>query len=166
MVNETVPKDILDKLNAGITISGIDLDIRDLTSVSDSVEAVQTTTKTFNTYSFNEWLVDNGTFRGNSISAVNGTATVTTVPANKIIYVTLLNLSIHSVAATTTTCSLVVNGLTVIRGESSSIVGTTVFSTVAPTIPMKITAGQTIQVISGATNISATGSYSGYMVDA
>lgn len=147
MVKETVPKDILDKLNAGIEITAPAI-------------------KTYNVYTFNEWLVDNGTFRGNSISAVNGTATVTTVPANKIIYVTLLNLSIHSVAATTTTCSLVVNGLTVIRGESSSIAGTTVFSTVAPTIPMKIIAGQTIQVISGATNISAAGSYSGYMVDA
>ena len=28
MVTETVPKNILDKLNAGITISGVDLDIR------------------------------------------------------------------------------------------------------------------------------------------
>jgi len=43
MVNETVPKDILDKLNAGIEITGTDVDIRDLTSVSDSVEAKQGT---------------------------------------------------------------------------------------------------------------------------
>ncbi|GAG81352.1 unnamed protein product [marine sediment metagenome] len=43
MVTETVPKNILDKLNAGITISGIDIDIRDLTSVSDSVEVIQDT---------------------------------------------------------------------------------------------------------------------------
>jgi len=43
MVNETVPKDILDKLNAGIEITGTDVDIRDLTSVSDSVEVLQDT---------------------------------------------------------------------------------------------------------------------------
>lgn len=43
MVVETVPKDILDKLNAGITITGVDLDIRDLTSASDSVEVIQDT---------------------------------------------------------------------------------------------------------------------------
>jgi len=43
MVNETVPKDILDKLNIGIGISATDLDIRDLTSASDSVEAKQGT---------------------------------------------------------------------------------------------------------------------------
>lgn len=43
MVNETVPKDILDLLTAGITITGVDLDIRDLTSVSDSVEVLQDT---------------------------------------------------------------------------------------------------------------------------
>ena len=29
MVNETIPKDILDKLNAGIEISNVDFDIRD-----------------------------------------------------------------------------------------------------------------------------------------
>ena len=39
MVEETVAKDILDKLNAGIEITGTDVDIRDLTHVSDSVEA-------------------------------------------------------------------------------------------------------------------------------
>jgi len=43
MVNETVPKDILDKLNAGIEITGTDVDIRDLTSASDSVEVLQDT---------------------------------------------------------------------------------------------------------------------------
>ena len=43
MVNETVAKDILDQLAAGITISGVDLDIRDLTSASDSVEVLQDT---------------------------------------------------------------------------------------------------------------------------
>lgn len=43
MVNETVPKDILDKLIAGVPITATDLDIRDLTSVSDSVEVKQGT---------------------------------------------------------------------------------------------------------------------------
>ena len=43
MVNETVVKDILDQLAVGITITGVDLDIRDLTSVSDSVEVKQGT---------------------------------------------------------------------------------------------------------------------------
>ena len=38
MTIETVPKDILDKLNAGIELSNVDFNIRDLTSVSDSVE--------------------------------------------------------------------------------------------------------------------------------
>ncbi len=36
-------KKIYDKLVAGLTISATDLDIRDLTSVSDSVEAKQST---------------------------------------------------------------------------------------------------------------------------
>ena len=43
MVVETIPKDILDKLNAGIELSNVDFDIRDLTSVSDSVEVMQDT---------------------------------------------------------------------------------------------------------------------------
>lgn len=43
MVNETVPKDILDLLNAGIEISGVNLDIRDLSSAQDSVEVKQGT---------------------------------------------------------------------------------------------------------------------------
>ena len=43
MVKETIPKDILDKLNVGIEITGTDVDIRDLTSVSDSVEVLQNT---------------------------------------------------------------------------------------------------------------------------
>jgi len=43
MVIETVPKDILDKLNAGMIISGTDVDIRDLSSTQDSVEAKQST---------------------------------------------------------------------------------------------------------------------------
>lgn len=43
MVVETVSKDILDKLNAGIELSNVDFDIRDLTSVSDSVEVKQGT---------------------------------------------------------------------------------------------------------------------------
>jgi len=43
MVIETVLKDILDLLNAGIIITGTDVDIRDLTSVSDSVEVKQAT---------------------------------------------------------------------------------------------------------------------------
>jgi len=38
MVEETVSKDILDKLNAGIEITGTNVDIRDLTHASDSVE--------------------------------------------------------------------------------------------------------------------------------
>ena len=43
MVFETVSKDILDKLNAGMIISGVDLDIRDLSSDQDSVEVKQST---------------------------------------------------------------------------------------------------------------------------
>jgi len=43
MVNETVPKEILNKFIAGVPITATDLDIRDLTSVSDSVEAKQGT---------------------------------------------------------------------------------------------------------------------------
>ena len=38
MVTETVPKNILDKLNAGITIEGVDLDIRDLSHTQDSIK--------------------------------------------------------------------------------------------------------------------------------
>ena len=40
MTNETVPKDILDKLNAGISISNVDFDIRDLSSAQDEVKAI------------------------------------------------------------------------------------------------------------------------------
>lgn len=43
MAVETVQKDILDKLNAGLTITATNLDIRDLTSASDSVEVKQAT---------------------------------------------------------------------------------------------------------------------------
>jgi len=43
MVNETVLKDILDTLNAGIEITGADVDIRDLSSTQDSVEVKQST---------------------------------------------------------------------------------------------------------------------------
>ena len=43
MVKETVSKDILDKLNLGVGVTATDLDIRDLTSASDSVEAKQST---------------------------------------------------------------------------------------------------------------------------
>ena len=43
MVNETVPKDILDKLNAGIEISNVDFDIRDLVYTQDSIEVIQDT---------------------------------------------------------------------------------------------------------------------------
>ena len=39
MPNETVSKDILDKLNAGIEITGTDVDIRNLTAPTDSVLA-------------------------------------------------------------------------------------------------------------------------------
>jgi len=40
MTVETVPKDILDKLNAGIEISNADFDIRDLNVAQDEVKAV------------------------------------------------------------------------------------------------------------------------------
>ena len=43
MVVETVPKDILDKLNAGIELSNVDFDIRDLVYTQDSVEVLQNT---------------------------------------------------------------------------------------------------------------------------
>ena len=43
MVVETTVKDILDLLNVGITISGVDLDIRDLSSAQDNVEVKQAT---------------------------------------------------------------------------------------------------------------------------
>ena len=43
MTVETVPKDILDKLNAGITISNVDFDIRDLVYTQDSIEVFQDT---------------------------------------------------------------------------------------------------------------------------
>lgn len=40
MVNETVSKDILDLLGAGITITSADLDIRDLVPAQDEVKAI------------------------------------------------------------------------------------------------------------------------------
>jgi len=43
MAVETVQKDILDKLNAGLTMTATNLDVRDLTSASDSVEVKQAT---------------------------------------------------------------------------------------------------------------------------
>ena len=43
MTVETVPKDILDKLTAGITISNVDFDIRDLVYTQDSIEVFQDT---------------------------------------------------------------------------------------------------------------------------
>lgn len=213
MVNETVPKDILDKLNAGITISGVDLDIRDLTSVSDSVEVkqataanlkteiynpagsvlgianygydgsnweslntdtnnrlltspTQTSTKTHNVYTFNEWLMENGTFRGDGKIAQDTTTTLYTVPGGKVFYLIATAVQFRHSTATYGAAYIKVAGKIVLYLESTNLDKDHGETAMNFSIPIKLAAGQVIEVRSVAAALIAVGSFAGYEVDA
>ena len=234
---DTTPKKILDKLNAGIEISNVDFDIRNLSSATDSVEVKQATatnlkanvtiaasqtiavtnataanlnaavvnaagtgltnlgygssdggtnwypnktgtdgvqqvsqssTKTHNVYTFNEWLMENGTLIKAAASVSEGTSAIYTVPANKILYLTSLTISASMLGAGTGTCSIKFD-TTIVLGlylQASSGQDANQVTTSNPTIPLKLTAGTAINVYSPAATIGVYGSIFGYLVSA
>jgi len=192
MVNETVPKDILDKLNAGIEITGTDVDIRDLTSVSDSVEVLQDTASDLNAAVVNaagtglttlrygssdggsNWypeklgvLADTGTLVGNSSYAVDGITTLYTVGAGKILYVISATLGFWMVdVGANNFCYLKLNGVSVMSIYGTDTQDDQNVTTSNFTIPVKLTAGQTIQIQSESADLQAYGSFAGYLIDA
>lgn len=150
-------------------VSATDLDIRDLTSVSDSVEAIQTSTKTFNTYSFMEWLMENGTLITKKAGAANGIATVYTVPANKVFYLVSATIAWRNSATTgATNCAMYIDDhdhpifWPLVSGVDDDH---EIISTSFP-IPLKLTTGQVIKVQSTQDNQSASGVIAGYEVSA
>jgi len=213
MVNETVPKDILDKLNAGIEIIGTDVDIRDLTSVSDSVEVLQdtyadckvevhtadgtilptgiygwdgglwetlntdtnnrlltkptqTTTKQLYTYSFNEWIMENGTKIGGFDTADDTAVTIYTVPANKAAYITSMGCGAVGEFAAELAVKLIAGGIvSLLFYTVGANIGTSTVTS-NPTIPIKLTVGQTVQVQTTSGDFLGVGFFTGYEIDA
>ncbi len=182
MVVETVPKDILDKLNAGIEITGTDLDIRPLTNATDSITATNYVWDGSDwqasagkpsgaSVSFFEWLADNGTLITARKAVTNGNVAVYTVPANKVFYLVSASINWRNSAATSgTNCRAYIDSIT----ESTSLfhefttATDTDHATISATypIPLKLTAGRIIYVQSLNTNQSVNLNIVGYEIDA
>lgn len=115
-----------------------------------------------------KWITDNGTLTGGAGSATNGSTTIYTVPAGKACYITSAVCAIKTMGTgTATTGMFQVNSKTIMFSDQDlEAVGKIFTMTQSFAIPLKITAGQTVAVGTGAsTDTKIFGAFSGYEVD-
>jgi hypothetical protein len=117
-------------------------------------------------YNFYEWLSMNGEFIGAcSASDIGVLTTIYTVPVNKILFITGLTLGYKTFFAGEGSLSLYVNGLESIRFSGVPIVGAADSVSLSPTFPIKLIAGQKVQIDGSGTSQKITGSMIGYLID-
>jgi len=111
-----------------------------------------------------QWIVDNGTLKLLDGEVTNGTTTLYTVPAGKIFYMISMNLSSKETNSSTGAVNGKAAGIVFIANVLQAN-DTFNYSGSFP-IPIKLTAGQTIQVISYGANIYGALRVQGYEVSA
>ena len=183
MVVETTPKKILDKLESGVKVvnpSGAGLKTLNHGSTnggtnwyphkvdaSGHVSVKQATIKTHNVYSFHEYLAENGTRIIQAREQTNSAASIYTVPAGKVFYLCSAQLSSY-LGASTSSAAKLYNAIPnwILYLKSQTIDSGAQSSTVNFTIPLKFTAGQSINVSSSSVACLAIGMITGYIIDA
>lgn len=155
MVIETVPKDILDKINDTIAVTQ---------SGSWSITVID------------EWknLVDNGLVITKSVAQVTTATTIYTVPVDKIFYLVSANLDVDIITSVTASRGATMEtdlsgssvpilriGLGAIDADRKQFSITQSFP-----LPLRLTAGKIIKIVPSSTLIEAGGHIQGYEVDA
>jgi len=113
------------------------------------------------------WLfVEEGVFRADEDSAVNTTSTMFTVPADRVFYLIGIMLG-HLNTGTPTSASvrLRVAGNFVLNYDVPDVQNDQKVTSMSLAIPIKMTAGQTILLISDDTETRALGTFIGYEID-
>lgn len=114
-----------------------------------------------------KWLVNNGTLACGDFAYSNGTAAVYTVPANKVYY--LLSVCFQwkmTDADSQGECYMLIGGLQAIRMQTTNTDEDHAEVVENFSVPIKLTAGQTIQIDSANAGLYVVGSCVGYLVDA
>ena len=123
---------------------------------------VETTTKKL----LNWFLGATGTLISDYNFASNNTTIIYTVPANKILLVTAVSLSYFTNGATISdTALLMLDGrdtLSLSCGNSTSDSGSTSLNFIPP---VRLTAGQKVEVFTNGVNMTADGYFAGYLID-
>ncbi len=117
-------------------------------------------------------VIDFGTRITKEGSAAGSEATIYTVPAGKVLYVYIINLTAKNTGGAVAGSALVyidnnTQRLSQITVDSNADAVFPTWSAVnsTPSIPIAVTAGEVIKVI-GATNLEASGLIVGYLLDA
>lgn len=117
---------------------------------------------------FSAWLINNGILQNNSSAAQNGSTILYTCPTGKVFYVISASLQIITSATTNASATLNLNSSTnLIQLRGSNLVGVTDYFALpmSMVVPLKIEAGETIEVFSGNASVIAVGSFFGYEID-
>lgn len=164
------------------TVQATDLDIRNLDMNSDTVSATNyvydgstwqaiTGNSSGAQKTFFEWLADNGTKIGGYDTGSSSTTTIYTVPAGKIAYITSMTCGfVGGVIVSGARAKLIVGGVDslvhyTVANESDVAQGSPPITS-NPVIPIKLTAGQTVEVITSSGDLLAYGCFTGYQINA
>ena len=118
---------------------------------------------------FIEFLMNNGEFIHRQASSVGGTATIYTVPEDRVIFVFAVALSLLNTATSTGGFGSLTFPDISSGGAISLLLGTTSQQIISETLsfnPMiRLEAGQRVQVITGIANLQVSGNIMGYEID-
>ncbi len=177
MVIETIPKDILDKLEAGVKVvnpAGAGLTIFSYGSsdggttwfpVKVSAAGVVSVDATFT----DPWktIVDTGTLIQRSNGTANGFMDIYEVPANKVLYITAASVrGFFYTAGINNPISLQMANWTALSVQCEATVGQTESLSISFSLPVKLIATQKVVLNASGTGISGNGGFTGYLVDA
>ena len=179
MVIETVPKDILDKLNAGMEITGITGNVPVVNPVGQGLTTLSYGSTDGGTtwypikidaggyLDFNKYLVENGVSIVASEWAQNNTRTVFTVGAGKILYLTSASISVFTSDASSGHAYLYTEDVnTTILSLKIHPAGSNQTTSISPSPPIKLVAGKVIRITSDRAGLAAHTNISGWLVDA
>lgn len=113
-----------------------------------------------------QFLVNSGTRRISSVSVTNGLVTFYTVPTGKEFYLFSSMLSYITTAATETIASFRIGQIISLVMVSPATADVQNAVTSSPAAPIKMVAGEVIELSSGGGDLKATGSFVGYEIDA
>jgi len=111
----------------------------------------------------NDFIQDRGTFRSGSNFVTNGTTTLFTVEDGTVFYLiaAVIHVAVDAVNVDSNAFMLV-KGLNILRARSEGITDFTADLPLNFSIPIKMIAGERIQISSGNANLVVTGSFTGY----